>query len=139
MAFGGRRPDGRLAAAIDKAHGGLAGLQAAFVKAGVDHFGSGWVWLVAESGRPAIITTHDGDTPLPMRGVTPLLVCDLWEHAYYLDHQNDRPGFLGAWFSSLANWSLAAAQWEAAQGHGEPWTYPEPAAAPGTARRAGRS
>jgi len=61
--------------------------------------------------------------------VTPLIVCDLWEHAYYLDHQNDRKGFLEAWFDALANWSFAAEQFAAARGQGEAWRHPAPSAA----------
>jgi len=101
------RPDGALADAITAAFGGLSGLRLAFVKAGVDHFGSGWVWLVAGAGGLRIITTHDARDPVPMEGVTALLVCDLWEHAYYLDHRNDRKGFLESWFDALPNWAFA--------------------------------
>ncbi len=54
--------------------------------------------------------------------LTPLLVCDLWEHAYYLDHQNDRKGFLTAWFDALPNWSFAASQFSA-RGGAQVWTY----------------
>jgi Fe-Mn family superoxide dismutase len=61
-----------------------------------------------------------------MGDATALLVCDVWEHAYYLDHQNDRKGFLTAWFKSLANWNFAAGQWAAANGKGSAWTYPKP-------------
>lgn len=119
-------PDGGLAAAIDAAFGDLGGLRKAFVTEGAGHFASGWVWLVAEGGVLKVISTHDADGTLPRDGLTPLLVCDLWEHAYYLDHQNDRKGFLEAWFDALPNWSLAAAQLAAANGAGEPWRYPRP-------------
>ena len=61
---------------------------------------------------------------LTQAGVTPLLVCDLWEHAYYLDRQNDRKGFLESWFDSLPNWEFAARQYAASKGDGEPWLYP---------------
>ena len=60
--------------------------------------------------------------------MTPLLVCDLWEHAYYLDHQNDRKGFLSSWFDTLPNWEFAAFQYVAAQGRGETWRHPLPVA-----------
>ncbi|MDP1630975.1 MAG: superoxide dismutase [Caulobacter sp.] len=123
----GGAPSGDLAQAIDAAFGGLDGLKTAFVTAGGGHFGSGWVWLVAEGGALKVITTHDAGTPLTMKGVTPLMVCDLWEHAYYLDHQNDRKGFLEAWFDSLPNWALAQSQWAAARGGGAVWRYPDPA------------
>ena len=118
---------GALADAIKGAFGDLAGLKTAFVTEGIGHFGSGWVWLTADkSGALKIISTHDAECTLTLDGVTPLLVCDLWEHAYYLDHQNNRKGFLEAWFDSLANWSLADTQLAAAQGKGEVWRYPAP-------------
>ena len=120
-------PEGELALAIDKAFGSLDGLAAAFVKEGAGHFGSGWVWLAAEGEGLKVLSTHDGDNLLPRPGLTPLLVCDLWEHAYYVDYRNDRKAYLEAWFGRLANWPLAAAQWAAAQGGGEGWRYPPPA------------
>lgn len=127
-----------LAAAIDTAFGELAGLKTAFVKAGAEHFGSGWVWLVAEGDRLKVITTHDAGNPLTLGAVVPLTVCDLWEHAYYLDHQNDRKGFLEAWFDGLLNWDLAGRQFDAARGRGPAWTYPAPEDRAGTLRRAER-
>jgi Fe-Mn family superoxide dismutase len=131
-------PDGELAEALDAAFGDLATLRASFVKAGAEHFGSGWVWLAAEGDRLRIVTTHDATNLLTTDGATPLIVCDLWEHAYYLDHQNDRKGFLEAWFDALPNWGLAAAQFAAARGRGQAWTYPGPVAEAGTARRVRR-
>lgn len=83
MTPGRQAPDGDLAAAIDSAFGGLAGLKASMVRAGVDHFGSGWVWLVAEGDRLRVVATHDAANPLTLDGAAPLMVCDLWEHAYY--------------------------------------------------------
>ena len=122
-------PTGDLAAAIDGAFGDLKGLKAAFVEEGVGHFGSGWVWLTAEHGGGVKLrATHDAENGLTQPGVTPLLVCDLREHAYYLDHQNDRKAFLAAWFDALPNWWFAATQYAAAQGRGEPWRHPAPMA-----------
>ena len=119
------RPTGPLATAIDKSFGDLVGLKSALVDAGTGHFGSGWVWLIADQqGDLTVRTTHDADDNLGQSGATPLLVCDLWEHAYYLDHQNDRKGFLEGWFEALPNWQFAARQYEAAQGRGEPWRHP---------------
>jgi Fe-Mn family superoxide dismutase len=128
-------PSGALAAAIDDAFGGLAGLKKTFAAEGVGQFGSGWVWLVADrAGALTIRATHDADNPLTQPDITPLLVCDLWEHAYYLDHQNDRKAFLEAWFDALPNWGLADQQFAAARGVGEAWRYPEPDAEPKQAR-----
>ena len=119
-------PTGDLATAIEAAFGDLAGLRKAFVAEGVGHFASGWVWLIVEGDALKVISTHDADDTVPLDGVTPLLVCDLWEHAYYLDHQNDRKGFLEAWFDRLANWSLAAGQLKASRGDGDVWAYAPP-------------
>ena len=90
-------------------------------------FEPGWVWLVVEGGKLKVISTHDAATTVTQDGVTPILVCDVWEHAYYLDHQNNRKGFLEAWFDTLANWSLADAQFAASTGTGQAWAYPLPA------------
>jgi superoxide dismutase, Fe-Mn family len=115
-------PSGALAAAITTAFGGIAGLRERFLTEGVGHFGSGWVWLVADGEALSVVTTHDGDTAVT-GDATPLLVCDLWEHAYYLDHKNDRAGFLAAWWDRLVNWDFVASQYEAARGAGRRWSY----------------
>ena len=126
-----QRPTGTLATAIEKTFGDLARLKTALVEAGTGHFGSGWLWLVADQkGVLGVRSTHDADDTLSQTGVTPLLVCDLWEHAYYLDHQNDRKGFLEAWFDALPNWQFAAGQYEGAQGRGETWHHPAPSVEP---------
>lgn len=118
------KPIGALAAAIEAGFGDLAGLKTKFVEEGVGHFGSGWVWIAEQDGALKVLSTHDAADLLDQPGETPLLVCDLWEHAYYLDHQNDREGFLKSWFDGLANWRFAAVQLAAAQA-GEPgYTYP---------------
>jgi Fe-Mn family superoxide dismutase len=117
-------PAGALAEAIAASFGGQDGLKGKFVEEGAAHFGSGWVWLAADkSGALKIVQTHDGENLLTGE-LTPLLVCDLWEHAYYVDYRNDRAAFLKAWFDALPNWSLAASQLEAAKGQGEAWTHP---------------
>jgi Fe-Mn family superoxide dismutase len=137
MAPGAARPDSDVAAAISGAFGDLAKLKQTFVADGVAQFGSGWVWLTAdETGKLQVVTTHDAGEPVEDGGAVPLLVCDVWEHAYYLDHQNDRKGFLEAWFDALPNWSFAAKQLAAARGQGEAWRYPRPKSAE-QLRRAG--
>ncbi len=120
-------PEGALKAAIEQAFGDLAGLKTAFVTAGVDQFGSGWVWLVSDAqGAVRVLSTHDADDFVSLNKLTPLTVCDVWEHAYYLDHQNDRKAYLEAWFDALPNWRFAASQFAAATGSGEAWRYPAP-------------
>lgn len=121
------RPDGQLASAINKAFGDIERLKKAFVKEGAGHFGSGWVWLVADGkGELSIRATHDADDTLTHADMTPVIVCDLWEHAYYLDYQNDRKAFLEAWFDKLANWQFAGHQYAAAIGEGKTWHHPLP-------------
>jgi len=118
-----QQPKAELKDAIDTSFGSLEVLKTLFIKEGAAHFGSGWVWLAAESaGGLRVLATHDAANTLGKMNLTPLLVCDLWEHAYYLDHQNDRKGFLTAWFDALPNWSFAATQFAARGGPGV-WTY----------------
>ena len=127
MSPGRGQPAGDLKAAIDKTFGGLAGLKTAFVTGGVDQFGSGWVWLVSDAeGVLRVLSTHDADDFVSLSKLTPLTVCDVWEHAYYLDHQNDRKAYLEAWFDALPNWAFAAGQLAAATGSGQAWRYPAP-------------
>lgn len=97
-----------------------------FLEEGVGHFGSGWVWIAAKDGRLTVLSTHDADTLAHRSDVTPVLLCDLWEHAYYLDYKNDRKGFLQKWFDEVADWRFAEVQWRAAQGQGERYRYPGP-------------
>lgn len=117
-------PDGALDQAITASFGDLAGLRTKFIEEGVGHFGSGWVWLVASGGKLEVQSTHDAADFLDQSEFVPLLVCDLWEHAYYLDYQNDREGYLKLWFDGLANWRFAGVQFDAAQSGGQGYTYP---------------
>ena len=116
-------PAAPLRAAIDAAFGSLDGLKQRFVADGAAHFGSGWVWLMAANGTLEVVSSHDAEQPRFAAGVAPLLVCDLWEHAYYLDYKNDRERFLRAWFDGVANWDFAAAQY-AALASGGRYRYP---------------
>lgn len=122
MTPGGAAPGAELSKAINAAFGDLAGLRETFVKAGAEQFGSGWAWLTAKNGTLTVTTTHDADNFLTASGETPLLVCDVWEHAYYLDHKNDRKAFLEAWFDGVANWAFAQEQLKA--GDGGRFVYP---------------
>ena len=116
-------PQGELETAITRVFGDLVSLKTKFVDEGKNHFGSGWVWLAAAGSDLKVLSTHDADDLLTDQGLTPLLVCDLWEHAYYLDHKNDREAFLNAWFDRLANWKFAGEQLAGVQ-HGQPgYTY----------------
>lgn len=110
---GGGPPDGDLKVLIEHDIGDAKAFAAAFNKAAAKHFGSGWIWLVVTDGVVAIVTTHDADLP-PVHGRTPLLCCDLWEHAYYLDYQNRRAEFVTAFLDHLVNWDFANANLAAA-------------------------
>jgi Fe-Mn family superoxide dismutase len=99
-------PSGALAAAIDAKWGSLAAFQEAFTKSALGNFGSGWTWLVKKAdGSVDIVNTSNAATPLSGADV-PLLTCDVWEHAYYIDHRNRRPDFLAAYWK-LTNWTFA--------------------------------
>jgi len=121
-------PAGALKAALTKSFGDLAAFEAAFITEGAEHFGSGWVWLAAGSDGVKVLSTHDADDILIRDGLFPLLVCDLWEHAYYLDYKNDRKAFLGRWLAGCANWAFAERQLDAATGDGLGFRYPAGAA-----------
>lgn len=105
---GGAHADGDLKVLIEHDIGDDKVFADAFVDAATKHFGSGWVWLVVTDGIVGIVTTHDADLP-PIHGLTPLLCCDLWEHAYYLDYQNRRVDFVKAFLKYLVNWDFANA------------------------------
>lgn len=114
----GGAPTGELDEAIEAAFGGLDGLKQKLATAGAGHFASGWVWLAEKEGRLSVEETHDGDT-LADSGFNPLLVIDLWEHAYYLDHKNQRPAYLEG-VIELLNWRFAAVN----LARRSVWTYP---------------
>ncbi len=104
---GGGAPTGAVAEAITQSFGSFEAFQTAFQNEAINHFGSGWAWLVKDaSGALKITSTHDADTPM-VHGHTALLTVDVWEHAYYIDHRNARPAFLAA-FWKLVNWDFVA-------------------------------
>ncbi len=107
--IGGKRAFGRLGNRIDADFGSYEKFEHEFVEKAVAQFASGWVWLVVDSGKLKIVTTDDAVTPAVL-GLHPLLNCDLWEHAYYLDYQNDREKFVQAFISRLANWDFVEEQ-----------------------------
>ncbi|HEX8570614.1 MAG TPA: superoxide dismutase [Caulobacteraceae bacterium] len=119
-------PSGALGDAVGRDFGGLDGLKRRFVQEGADHFASGWTWLVARDGRLEVTSTHDAGSFDRLDGATPLAVCDVWEHAYYLDHKQDRKGFLEGWFDRLLDWRFAGEQFGAAAAGRPGWRYPAP-------------
>ncbi|HET9628516.1 MAG TPA: superoxide dismutase [Novosphingobium sp.] len=112
------QPSGDLAAAIER-FGGQDKLIEELSTRGANHFASGWVWLAGDNGKLTVIETHDADT-LADQGPVPLLVIDLWEHAYYLDHKNVRPDYLKAVLNDLLNWDFAGEN----LARSSRWTYP---------------
>ena len=105
-------PSAALAAAIETAFGGMEGFREAFKAAALGQFGSGWAWLVADGENLEIRTTGNADTPLT-DDVVPLLTLDVWEHAYYLDFQNERNRYIDAFLDSLINWDFAVSNFSA--------------------------
>ena len=105
---GGGEPTGKLADAIKAKWGSIDAFKEAFNKSAAGNFGSGWTWLVKKAdGSVDIVNTSNAATPLTTADV-PLLTCDVWEHAYYIDYRNARPKYLEN-FWALVNWDFAAA------------------------------
>ncbi|GAA4324577.1 superoxide dismutase [Flaviaesturariibacter amylovorans] len=112
----GGQPTGALAEAITKTFGSFEAFKEKFNTAGATRFGSGWAWLVVRDGNLEVTSTPNQDNPLmeiaEVKG-TPLLGCDVWEHAYYLKYQNRRPEYLAAFWNAV-NWSKVSELYEAA-------------------------
>ena len=103
---GGGNPGGKLAAAIDEAFGSFDAMKEKFNAAGAGRFGSGWAWLAISNGKLAVCSSPNQDNPLMDIAEcksTPILGCDVWEHAYYLKYQNKRADYLQA-FWNVVNW-----------------------------------
>jgi Fe-Mn family superoxide dismutase len=104
----GGKPTGALASAIDQAFGSFDTFKEKFSQTAVTTFGSGWGWLVKNaSGGLELVSTSNAGCPLT-GGQTPLLTCDVWEHAYYIDYRNARPKYVES-FWNLVNWDFVAA------------------------------
>lgn len=113
-------PDNALAEVLRRDFGSIDKAVAELASRGAGHFASGWTWLAADrNGRLSIEETHDADTLADNEDKAPLLVIDVWEHAYYLDYKNMRPDYLAAVTGALLNWDFASARYS-----GKRWTYP---------------
>ena len=113
-ANGGGQPGGELAQAINEAFGSFDAFKEQFNKAASTRFGSGWAWLYVDgSGNLVVGSTPNQDTPL-MEGNTPILGLDVWEHAYYLNYQNRRPDYIGAWWN-VVDWDAVVKNYAAVQ------------------------
>jgi Fe-Mn family superoxide dismutase len=107
---GAKEPGGALGKEINETFGAFATFKEQFAKAGATRFGSGWAWLTMDkAGKLAVESTPNQDSPLSV-GRTPLLGCDVWEHAYYLKYQNRRPDYMTAWWN-VVNWDVVAARY----------------------------
>jgi Fe-Mn family superoxide dismutase len=102
---GGGEPTGEAKDLLVRDFGSVEAFKTEFVTKGVGQFGSGWVWLVLDGGKAKIVQTGNADTPLTT-SAKPLLTADVWEHAYYIDHRNNRKGFLEVFLSKLVNWDF---------------------------------
>lgn len=105
----GQRPSGRLASLIDQCFGSAGALLEQLAAEAVNHFASGWAWLLLERGELRIASLHDADTPLVHDGMAPLLTLDLWEHAYYIDYRHQRPKYAAEVLGNIVNWEFVAA------------------------------
>lgn len=115
LAPGGSTPGAALADAIEESFGDLPALRSELAEAANGEFGSGWAWLVADAtGKLAVRSSSDADNPLRSKQ-TPLLTIDVWEHAYYLDHQNERDAYVQGVVDELLNWEFATQNYEGRQ------------------------
>ncbi len=101
------KPSAKIAAAIERDFGGIDEFTKKLAEAGATQFGSGWAWLVSKNGKLAIEKTPDAENPMA-HGTNCLLAIDVWEHAYYLDYQNERAKYLERVLGKLLNWTFAA-------------------------------
>jgi Fe-Mn family superoxide dismutase len=101
---GGGEPRGAVADAIQKSFGSFEKFKEQFTDASATLFGSGWTWVVKDGDKLSIVQTKDADNPLT-QGKSPVLTCDVWEHAYYIDYRNARPKYIEA-FWRLINWEF---------------------------------
>jgi Fe-Mn family superoxide dismutase len=108
-------PQGDLKMAIERDFGDLKKLTTALAEAGKEQYGSGWAWLVSRGGKLSVETTPNAKNPMS-DGINCLLAVDVWEHAYYLDYQNERVKYLEALLAKILNWDFAA-QNLAGEGH----------------------
>jgi superoxide dismutase, Fe-Mn family len=105
---GGGRPTGALVEAINRAFGDFESFKKMFAEIAVTHFGSGWAWLIkTNDGGVTVESTHDAASPIVHRR-KPLMTCDVWEHAYYIDYRNGRQSYVEVFLNNLVNWDFAS-------------------------------
>ena len=143
----GGAPNGDLKRQIDKDFGSFAEFQKKFSEAAANQFGSGWAWLVLDGNALKVVITSNAELPM-LQGQQALLTCDVWEHAYYLDYQNERPKFLDTFLKKLVNWKYVAERFDL-RGEGDAMSardyqsaqhaYAKSGAVEGSARRAAQA
>lgn len=110
-----KKPSWKLLKAIDRDFGSLDDFKESFIKQSVSLFGSGWTWLVSDdNGSLSIMRTENAKNPLVLDHISPLLCCDVWEHAYYLDYQNLRPEYLNSLWH-IINWDFVEKNYSSCQ------------------------
>ena len=104
----GRKPGGKLLELIEQSFGGVDPMLQKLGDEAINHFASGWAWLLLDRDQLKITSLHDADTPIAHDGMVPLFTLDVWEHAYYIDYRNERPKFVTSVLSSIVNWDFVA-------------------------------
>jgi len=104
----GQKPEGKLEQLITEKFGSTETLLQKLSDEAVNHFASGWAWLVLDRGQLKITSLHDADTPAVHEGMVPLFTLDVWEHAYYIDYRNERPRFATSVLTNIINWDFVA-------------------------------
>lgn len=102
----GQKPSGRLEQMIAEEFGDVSTMLKRLEEEAVNHFASGWAWLVLDRGKLKITSLHDADTPIVHDGMKPLFTLDVWEHAYYIDYRNERPKFVSEVLGNIINWDF---------------------------------
>ncbi|MFY9590050.1 superoxide dismutase [Rickettsia endosymbiont of Halotydeus destructor] len=103
---GGGNPSGKISELINKDFGSFENFCEQFKTAAIGQFGSGWAWLVQHDNKLQIIKTANAETPI-VNGMKPLIACDVWEHAYYIDYRNKRPDYVDIFIKYMINWEFA--------------------------------
>ncbi len=103
---GGGKPEGDMLDQIEKDFGSYENFETEFKQAAMTQFGSGWAWLVYHDNKLQIVKTANADTPITDK-MHPILNCDVWEHAYYIDYRNKRPDYVSAFIDHMINWDFA--------------------------------
>ena len=119
-------PNGQLKSKIEDTFGSVDAMKEQFAKTAAERFGSGWAWLVSDGkGNLSVMKTIGADNPMVASGakLIPILTCDVWEHAYYLDYANLRPSYVDTFLDKLVNWDFVAENLERALDSGRNWSH----------------